>query len=234
MVVRRKWELYESISHPPTRGMPAIFSSLSKDRESLVSNWHVASYSIGNNWVPASENIPMVPKTGAWQKRSLSILARWSSAYDVYSNIQGQNLTEKKRRGTAVFRILKELGSTVTILNRTVVDDQINWDVFCPMFQKITSLAEDVAEIDSKSTEVKPTYCIDMAIIGTLFKVSFLAILSPFLNPLGGSLQRSSRKGPLNLTSSRSSVTAETLSSAEKQSQYFVHAIEWKEHGIVL
>ncbi|OBT57596.1 hypothetical protein VE04_01457 [Pseudogymnoascus sp. 24MN13] len=151
--------------------IPAIFSSLSVARERLVSHWHVTSHSTSDEWDPFSEKLT-VPLAGAWQKKSSSILARWSSAYDAYLNIQGKNLTGRKRKGTAVLRILKELGSTAVVLTKTTVDDQMEWDVFCSMFDKIVSLAEDIVEIDQKSTEGRPTFCIDMALIGPLFAVS--------------------------------------------------------------
>lgn len=175
MVSGQKLEVYESMANYTQRqDIPAIFSSLSEARETLVSHWHVASYSTRDLWDPMTERLPVVPQTGAWQKRSISILARWSSAYDAYLNIQGGNLTDRKRKGTAVLRILKELGATAGMLTKTMVDDQRNWDVFCPMFQKIVSLAEDIAEVDQKPTEGSP-FCINMALIGPLFAVSPLS-----------------------------------------------------------
>ena len=148
-----------------------MFSSLSKARESLVSHWHVASYSKSDIRDPINEELHTVPQAGVWQKKSMSILARWSSAYDVYLDIRGDNLTDKKRKGTAALRILKELGATAWMLTQTRVDDQMNWDVFCPMFQKIVSLADDIVELDLKST-TGGSPCIDMALVGPLFEVS--------------------------------------------------------------
>jgi hypothetical protein len=176
MVSGQKWQVSMEKT-PQKREIPAIFSSLSKARESLVSRWHVASYSTNGTGVPTGERLPAVPQSGAWQKRSMSILARWSSAYDVYLDFRGDNLTNEKRKGTAVLRILKELGSTVMMLTRTTVDDERNWDVFCPMFQKIVSLANDIVELDQKATAKRPTYCIDMAIVGPLFEVSLLSTI---------------------------------------------------------
>lgn len=155
--------------------IPAIFSSLSEAREMLVSDWNVASQSTDDVWDPLSGKLCTVPLAGAWQKKSISILARWSSAYDAYLNIQGANLTDRKRKGTAVLRILKGLGSTAMMLTKTMVDDQRNWDVFCSMFQKIISLAEDIVDVDRKATAGRPTFCIDMALIGPLFAVSFIS-----------------------------------------------------------
>ena len=167
--------MYESMKKDAQkRQIPAIFSSLSKARESLVSQWHVASYSTSDRWDSTSEKLPAVPQGGTWQKKSISILARWSSAYDAYLNIRGDNLTDQKRKGTAVLRILKELGSTAMMLTQTTVDDQMSWDVFCPMFRKIVSLAEDIVELDLKPTAETPTYCIDMALVRPLFEVSLL------------------------------------------------------------
>jgi hypothetical protein len=173
MVGENSWKLYDSIKGHSQRGeIPAIFSSLSKARESLVSHWHIASYSPSDIWDPLSEKLPVAPQAGTWQKKSISILARWSSAYDAYLNIQGGNLTDKRRKGTAALSILKELGSTAMMLSQTTVDDQRNWDIFCPMFRKIVSLAEDIVELDLKTTAERPTFCIDMAIVRPLFEVS--------------------------------------------------------------
>ena len=175
MVSGQKWEKYkpmEKLAQKPE--IPAIFSSLSKVKETLVSYWHVASFSASDVWDPTSEKLLAVPQAGTWQNKSTSILARWSSAYDAYLDIQGESLTDKKRKGTAVLRILKELGSTATMLTRTMVDDQRNWDVFCPMFRKIVSLAEDIVELDlnPNSPAGQPTFCIDMALVRPLFEVS--------------------------------------------------------------
>jgi len=173
MVSGQKWEMYNSTKkHAQKREIPAMFSSLLKTRESLVSNWHVASYSTSDIQDPMSEKLPAVPQAEAWQKKSMSILARWSSAYDVYLDIRGDNLTDKKRKGTAALRILKELGATAWMLTRTTVDDQMNWDVFCPMFQKIVSLADDIVELDLRLTAADGSPCIDMALVGPLFEVS--------------------------------------------------------------
>ncbi|RDW65135.1 hypothetical protein BP6252_10786 [Coleophoma cylindrospora] len=173
MVGGQKWVIYDSMKkYEWTRKIPAIFSSLSEARDTLASQWHVASYSPRHIWNPTSEKLPAVPQAGTWQKKSMSILARWSSAYDAYLNIRGDNMTDTKRKGTASLYILKELGSMSKKLTGTTVDDERNWDVFCPMFQKIVSLAEDIVELDLKSTAVEPQFCIDMAIIRPLFKVS--------------------------------------------------------------
>jgi hypothetical protein len=85
------------------REIPAIFSSLSKARKSLVSHWHVASYSTSEKWDFTSEKLHAVLQAGAWQKKSMSILARWSSAYDVYLNVRGDNLTDEKKGKALLF-----------------------------------------------------------------------------------------------------------------------------------
>jgi hypothetical protein len=137
----------------------------------------VSSYPTRITWDPISEKLPAVPQAGAWEAKSMSILARWSSAYDAYLNIQGDNLTDTKRKGTAALCILKELGSTSKMLSRTRVNDERDWDVFCPMFQKVVSLAEDIVKLDRMSDPLNPKkFCIDMAIVGPLFKVSIFSI----------------------------------------------------------
>ncbi|TVY16679.1 hypothetical protein LARI1_G006301 [Lachnellula arida] len=194
MVSGPKWEIYEAMKeYAQKRQVPAIFSSLSKARESLVSQWHVASYSTNSRWDPTNEQLPAVPQAGAWQKKSTSILARWSSAYDAYLDIRGDNLTEEKRKGTATLRILRELGSTAMMLTRTKVDDQMDWDVFCPMFRKIVSLAEDILKLDLKPTEGTPTYCMEMSLVRPLFEVT-CRCRDPNIRRRAISLLRNSRR----------------------------------------
>lgn len=222
-------------NHVQKLEIPAIFSSLSEARERLVSHWHVASQSTDDVWDPLSGKLCTVPLAGAWQKKSISILARWSSAYDAYLNIQGENLTDRKRKGTAVLRILKELGSTAMMLTKTMVDDQRNWDAFCSMFQKIVSLAEDIVEVDQKATAGRPTFCIDMALIGPLFAVSFLPSIY-FSNRISLEFYqvKSYSKQVLTLLLFRSPVAAEILSFGGEQSQFFENTIGQKGYGIPL
>jgi hypothetical protein len=175
MISGQKWEMYDSQERrAQQQEIPNMFSSLSKARESLVSHWHVASYSASDTRNPTTEGLQKVPQAGAWQNKSTGILGRWSSAYDAYLNIQGENLTDARKRGTAALRIVKALGSSALMLTRTMVDDQMNWDVFCPMFQEIVSLAEDIVELDSKSTEQRPPFYIDMSLVRPLFEVSLI------------------------------------------------------------
>ena len=164
MLSEQNLETHDSIMKYPRNGdIPTLFSGLLEARDSLMSHWHVAS------------KLPAVLKAGAWEKKSISILARWSSAYDAYLNIPGDDLTDKKKKGTAILRILKALGSTTMVLTRTTIDDQSSWDVFRPMFQKIVSLAEDIIEIELNPTAVGYTSCIDMALVRPLFNVSLFS-----------------------------------------------------------
>lgn len=151
-----------------------MFSTLRMDQESLASRWQIASYSKSDTLETWNETPPAALTTESWHDKSNSILARWSSAYDVYTDIRGNKLTGEKRRGTATLRILKELGSTAAVLAQTSVDDPKDWDVFCPMFHNVVSLMEDIVEVDQNSTQGEPLFCVKMAIIGPLFKVSLL------------------------------------------------------------
>lgn len=227
--------MYDSIKKQPRKGEnSALFSGLLEARDSLVSHWHVTSHSASDIWNPTSEKISAVPEAGAWQKKSRSILARWSSAYDAYLNIRGDNLTDMKRKGTAVLCILKELGSTAMMLTRTMVDDERDWDVFCPMFRKIVALADDIVELDLKSTAGRPTYCIDMALIGPLFEVSSLSsIFSPVRRSRELYQVKSHSEEVLTLPLSRSPVAAEILSFAGKRYQFFENAVAQKEYGML-
>ena len=52
------------------------------------------------------------------------------------------------------------------------------------MFQKIVSLAEDVVELDLESTAGRSNFCIDMALVGPLFKVSSISNIFPMFRDL--------------------------------------------------
>jgi hypothetical protein len=148
-----------------------MFSSLSIARETVTSHWHVTSYSKRDLWHPTGDISGAIPEDSAWQKTSTSIMARWSSAYDAYLNIRGDGLTDQKKKGTAIFSILKELGSTVMTLTGAVVKDQQDWDILYPVFQKIVSLADDIVELELKSSALKSNSCIDMSVVRPLFEV---------------------------------------------------------------
>lgn len=174
MVSGQKWEMHDSkIQNAPKPEISAIFSTLSNVGTSLVTQWQMSSYSITDTANPPNEKIPAALGIDPWQKKSRSILARWSSAYDVYLNIRGDNLTNEKRKGTAGLRILKELGSVAMMLTQPIVDDETSWDVFCPIFQNVVSLAEDIVELDSEVTTERSPFCINMTVVGPLFQVSF-------------------------------------------------------------
>jgi hypothetical protein len=100
----------------------------------------------------------------AWQRNSVLILERWSAAFEAFIRARGDALTDNERKGAAVLGILKELGSTSVMLTRTIVDDQRNWDMFTPMFERIIFLAEEVILLDSKTNAGKSTFTIDMAL----------------------------------------------------------------------
>jgi hypothetical protein len=175
MVGDQKWEVPDSTkTYAQGEARPTISSGLLESRDSLVSQWHISSYSRSHTLDLTREKDLDAPQAGLWQTKAGSILARWSSAYDAYLDVRGDNLTGVKRKGTAVLRILKELGSTAMTLTKTTVEDQMDWDVLCPMFQKIVSLAEDIIALDKNSASGIPTYCMDMALVGPLFEVSLL------------------------------------------------------------
>jgi hypothetical protein len=113
MVSQQIWEHDSTKKNEQEGEIPPMFSGLSKARESLVSQWHVSSYSTSDILHSTGEKLPAklpaASQAGAWQKTSTSILERWSSAYDVYLDIRGDNLTEVKRRGTAALSIRKSL-----------------------------------------------------------------------------------------------------------------------------
>jgi hypothetical protein len=129
-----------------------------------------SSCSISDIWDPTSEKFISVLL--AWQRNSVLILERWSAAFETFTRARGNILTDNERKGAAVLTILKELRSTSLMLTRTMVDDQRNWDIFIPMFEKITTLAEEVVELDSRANAGRPTFTIDMCLVAPVFGVS--------------------------------------------------------------
>ncbi|KAE9371928.1 hypothetical protein N431DRAFT_492197 [Stipitochalara longipes BDJ] len=163
---REKWETYEVMQkHAWIRDMPPAFSSISRARDCLMFQWHMLSFSKDRT----SEQFPKVYL--AWQKSSIDVLERWSAAFDAFVSSRGDEMTDDEKKGVAVLAIIKELGSTSVMLTRTMVDDQRNWDVFSPIFEKIVCLAEDIVRLDFKSNGGRPTFCIDLAIVSPIFEV---------------------------------------------------------------
>ncbi|PVI00600.1 hypothetical protein DM02DRAFT_592558 [Periconia macrospinosa] len=149
---------------------PAMFPALLQAEKALVSRWHITSHTTSELWDPTGGKHLAKPPS-AWQAQSTSILARWSSAYEVYLDIRSDHLTVAKRKGMSTIRILRELGSTAAVLTKTTLDDEREWDAFCPMFRNIVSLALDIVKTDLQTTEGTPPNCINMAIVRLLFEV---------------------------------------------------------------
>jgi len=163
-----EWNTYEVMKkHAWIKEIPPAFLSLSCARDCLLFHWHKLSFKI---WDRSSEQFP--ENLRAWQESSITTLNRWSAAFDAFLSARGDKMTANERKGAAVLTIIRELGSTSVMLTRTKVDDQRNWDVFSPMFEKIVSLAEDIVKLDLEANGGRPTFCIDLAIIGPIFEVS--------------------------------------------------------------
>ena len=163
-----EWDTYEIMKkHAWISEIPPAFSGLSRARDCLLFHWHKISFNI---WDRNSDQF--TEDLLAWQDSSIIILNRWSTAFDAFLCNRGDKMTANERKGAAVLTIIRELGSTSVMLTRTKVDDQTNWDIFSPMFEKIVCLAEDVVKLDFQSNEGRPTFCIDLAIIGPIFELS--------------------------------------------------------------
>ena len=68
------------------------------------------------------------------------------------------------------------------MLTKASVKDEKEWDVFGLMFENVVALAEDIVELDLKTTAKSDPYCINMAIVGILFQVCLSSNLS-FTSP---------------------------------------------------
>jgi len=79
---------------------------------------------------------------------------------DVYSNIEGDSLTDKKKKGTAVLRILKELGSTARMLTQTTVDDEMDWEYSAPVSEKSSPWPRILFNLDTSQLQEKPTFAL--------------------------------------------------------------------------
>jgi len=72
----------------------------------------------------------------------------------------------------STIRILRELGSMAAVVTKTPLDDEREWDAFCPMFRNVVSLALDIVQTDLQYTAGTPPNCINMAIVRPLFEVN--------------------------------------------------------------
>lgn len=100
------------------------------------------------------------------------MLDQWSAGFETFVQARCDALTQRELSGIGTLRIYRSVGFTFLYLKRTLEDDQMLWDEFCPMFDEIVNLAAVVLAADSDIPSRKPYFSLDLGIIAPLFEVA--------------------------------------------------------------
>ncbi|KAK1149810.1 hypothetical protein N8T08_003361 [Aspergillus melleus] len=181
---------------------PSVFNSLAEAREMLeLYTYHYRQRSIElqnqlspteSLHIPLSSPLPSDlvtanPSAIMLRNRTLSLLARWSTALDIFLSERGDSLTNRERRGTAVLQ-LRKIDSFITLdilqfqqdggIEKAA--DQLRWDSYCPHFEQMVARGEVILQSSgevptSPLSTPKPTpktFSLDLGIIGSMFFVA--------------------------------------------------------------
>ncbi|KAF8850074.1 hypothetical protein BDZ45DRAFT_633415 [Acephala macrosclerotiorum] len=168
MVGGHQWDLHERTSKS-RRGfpMPSTLSTLAQARDHFIFNWNRCSHTLhelGMSYTSPNFN----DLFNVWQNESLAIIDSWSASFESFLSIHCSKFSENERKGAGMLQILRDVGYTSLKIERSRFDDQMVWDEFCPMYEKIVNLAADILE----SNAGIPQFTLDMGVIGPLYEVT--------------------------------------------------------------
>jgi hypothetical protein len=150
---------------------PPTFSSLAEARDFLIYTWHdrTSSYDpinpeMAEEW--AMRESTVVERRG----ETLSIFERYNAAFESFIATQGPSLSKAESQGVKVMQIHHFTAFVILNSQKTLVDVQMTWDPFIPVFEKIVNLAEEIISSDS-SDPAQPVFSTDIGIIGPLYGV---------------------------------------------------------------
>ncbi|TGO63653.1 hypothetical protein BOTNAR_0097g00240 [Botryotinia narcissicola] len=149
-------------AHPP-----AIFTSLSQARNSLHFFWsrfRIDLYKL--NCQPDSPELNQ--RFHDWQMETIQFAHKWLFAFQAYILKYSDTFSEADKIGAAILQIQSHCGYMNEHVPRGVKDNQMLWDPFLSVFEKITVLSEEVISNPAFATSV---FQIDMGIIGPLYQV---------------------------------------------------------------
>ncbi|KAL4885440.1 hypothetical protein BJY04DRAFT_134465 [Aspergillus karnatakaensis] len=181
---------------------PVVFNSLAEAREmlELYTYYYRQRSTELQNKLSQTESLNMAlssplnsdlvtanPSAIMLRNTTLSLLARWSTALDVFLRERGDSLTSREKRGAAVLK-LRRLDSflALDVLQFQVeggmetATDHLRWDNYYPLFEQMVTQgevilqfsAEDTASPSSTPKSTPQTFSLDLGIIGSMFNVA--------------------------------------------------------------
>lgn len=145
--------------------IPHSFLSVGEARDLLEYHWH--EYTI--------KNLPG-PATTESSAKDYDMFRRWSLALSRFVKARGKNLTAKEKRGLAILQVQKlMLSLSLDVSTLDTDSDEMPWDNFCPVFQRIVDLAGAALDLptdqyeDPAMSTREPTFSVDMGLIGPLY-----------------------------------------------------------------
>jgi hypothetical protein len=158
--------MYENTWNSRHTSTPLTFTNLTMAREYFVLSWHHCHFLLHK--LDEQKSSPDFQSLfEAWQSTCLGIVDAWNTAFKNFLDLNENKLSDNEKKGTIILHILKTIGFMTLRINRSPLDDQTVWDQFCPMYERIVDLAEEI--IGSRSGV--PTFTLDMGIIGPLYEV---------------------------------------------------------------
>ncbi|RAL05362.1 uncharacterized protein BO80DRAFT_421429 [Aspergillus ibericus CBS 121593] len=162
--------------------VPECFSSLAEARDLF----EYYSYVFRHEYHKLSNLDVTSLELGAFIQTCVSLFQKWSGALDQFEKTRGPSLTTREHVGLKILQIQRCIQTMLFQHHLSGTTDPSGWDMYNPIFQEIVSLAASVVELSgdrSPSTpeadpsgqrRFKPSFTLDMGIIGPLYDVATL------------------------------------------------------------
>ena len=153
------------------RDIPDVFSSLEEARNSLDYIWNRCQQVLMD-----FSHIQLPQITGPLleeRQQLIKAVARWNSAYQAFLRQVGKRFDCRSLQAARTIEISYTFLTMFLECGYSDLDDQMNWDVFCPQFEHIVELAELIgASYTGPFNNQGPTYCMDMNVVAPLYAVA--------------------------------------------------------------
>ena len=153
------------------RDIPRVFSSLEEARNSLDYNWNRCQQVLMDS---SHSQLPQIAGPLLEERQQLiNAVARWDSAFQAFLRKVGKSFDCRSLQAARTIEISHTFLTMFLEYDYSDLEDQMNWDVFCPQFERIVELAALVVASYTEPFENQgPTYCIDMNIVAPLYAVA--------------------------------------------------------------
>ncbi|KAM0156166.1 hypothetical protein ACHAQE_006464 [Botrytis cinerea] len=149
-------------THPP-----AIFTSLPQARNTLHFFWSRFRTDL-NNLNSQPDSPELAQRFHNWQMETIQITHKWLFAFQAFILKYSDTFSEVDKIGVAILQLQSHSGYVNAHVSRGIKDNQMLWDPFLSIFEKMTMLGEEVISNPAFTTTV---FQIDMGVIGPLYQV---------------------------------------------------------------